>query len=118
MRIKLIVAEPWDFTSPDGKNLLLGEANLENRGISKYGEWLIVRCTLFLVDHHSVTSLLLSMRHKKGQLLGDLISGKMVAVNAYWYKSGLVWNPTLVSTVERDPKMIGGFLIADIERVV
>lgn len=117
MKIKLMVGEPWDFKSSDGDNVLFGETDLQEKGEGKYGEWLIVKCTPFFVDQHFITSLLLTARYAKVRLTDALVSGKEINVNASWHREGLVWNPTLASIAEQNPKIVGGWLIGAVVQV-
>ena len=117
MKIKLLVAEPWNFISPDGQNVLFGEASLQERGVHKYWEWLITKSTPFIIDNQEIATLLLSPRQKNVHLVDDLIAGKSVPVNAYYGKRGLILDYDLVASAYRESRikeLIGGFLIAHV----
>lgn len=108
MRIRLGVAEPWDFRSSDGDNLLFLESVTEGSG--KYGEWVIGDCTPFTLEGERISSLLLTSRHRE-RICSDLRAGRSVPANAYYRRDGEAWQPYGVLEAETDPTVISGFLI-------
>ena len=116
MNIKLEVSEPWDFTGPDGPNLILAQLVLEGTG--KFGDWVICNCKPFTIKGISVSNLLLSLRHfSKNLLISQLKQDKKVMVNAYWRRTGNEWDAQTVINAETDSSLIGGWLIATVQRV-
>lgn len=108
MYIKLEVGEPWDFSGPDGKNVLFVEST--NEGHGKYGDWVICTCKPFRLNETDITSLLLSMRHAN-DLLTHLKAKKAASMNAYWRKNGEAWQEDVVLNTEKDRTLIGGWLV-------
>lgn len=116
MNIKLEVSEPWDFTGPDGPNLILAQLDIE--GIGKFGAWAICKSKPFNVKGIIVSNLLLSLRHTSNDLLmSQLKQHKEVMVNAYWRRTGNDWDVQTVINAENDSSIIGGWLIATVQRV-
>jgi len=119
MRIPVImlVAEPWNFVGPDGKNIIRGSIETTRTGTMKNEEqWIIVDCNPFEDESTIISSLLCTTRHI-GE--GDLIQGVMgsnrgVDVNAGWLLNGQQWTDQLVLEYERDWKISGGFLIVTV----
>jgi len=109
MRIKLEVAEPWDFSSQDGDNVLVVESVTEGHG--KYGDRIICTCKPFRLNGAYISSLLLSKRHTN-HLLDELRGKKAVQMNVYWRKNGENWTEESAVDAETNSSLIGGFLIA------
>lgn len=108
MLIKLEVSEPWDFSGPDGDNIIVVKSQTEGHG--KYGDWIICACNPFSLNGTNISSLLLSKRHGNS-LLEELKAKKKVMMNAYWRKDGVVWQAQTVSDAETDSTLIAGWLI-------
>lgn len=108
MRIKLEVAEPWDFSGLDDDNLLIVESRVEGHG--KYGDCIICTCNPFKLNETCISSLLLSKRHNN-HILQELRGNKAVQMNAYWRKNGEGWTEEAVIAAETNTSIIGGFLI-------
>jgi hypothetical protein len=114
-KMRLAVAEPFDFKAPDGSNVLNCIVDMEaGVGEALGAEYLIVSCEPFAVDRYTVASLLLKSRHRADPLVANLKSLHFSAVNALWLKGGVTWTHSLaLANVETSVSMFGGFVIAD-----
>jgi hypothetical protein len=98
LNIELSVAEPWDFSSPDGENFLRGTCDLDtSAGRRGTEDYIIVECTPFPIDGIMVTSLSLTPRHMldRSTLIQRIRNGEEVDVNAGYLKQGLKWTNEL-----------------------
>ena len=116
MNLKLEVSEPWDFTGPDGPNLIFAQTSIQGTG--KFGDWMICKCKPIIVKGIKVSSLLLSRRHLSDEsLVSELQQNKKIMVNVYWRLAGTEWDTETVGKAETDSSIIGGWLITSVQQV-
>jgi len=86
-RFEATVAEPWDFDSEDGDNVLTGTV-LEISCDTENFEWIRCRSALFGINR-AVSEVAVVSRHRNTEpLLTSLAEGKKVGVNILYDPSG------------------------------
>ncbi len=111
MRLKLLVAEPFDFEGPSGPNLLYVESYAQGNG-----EYVLCSCEPFVKRGLVVLGLTLTGRHHRS-IITDLTNGLDLNMNAGNKYDGGIWTQEEVERPRSDGNLWEGFLIVSGHRI-